>query len=100
MTEPLPQRFRLVVRDDAMQLDDPPSMRPGDFADFERADGAKPGEVVLLADGDGNVYIRRYLERRPGHWQAVARSPGYQPLDSVADGLKVLAVQVGGHWRR
>lgn len=100
VSEPLPLRFRLAVRDDAMQLDDPPSMRPGDHADFERSGNARPGEVVLLADGDGNVYIRRYLERRPGHWQAVARSPGYQALDSVTDRLKVLAVQVGGQWKR
>lgn len=81
-----------------MALDDPPSMRAGDFADFAPASQAQPNQVVLLADKDGNVYIRRYTLRRPGHWIATARHSGYEPLDSIADGLRVLAIQVGASW--
>lgn len=98
LATPLPARFRVRVPDDAMVLDDPPSMRTGDWAEFVPATGAQPNQVVLLRDRDGNVYIRRYMLRRPGHWVAVARHSGYAPMDSQADGLEVLALQVGAGW--
>ena len=98
LSNPLPARFRVRVPDNAMALDDPPSMRTGDWADFVPTNSAQPNQVVLLRDKDGNVYIRRYMLRRPGHWTAVPRHSGYAPMDSLADGLEVLALQVGASW--
>lgn len=94
----LPERFTLVVRDEAMAVTDPPSMRPGDRAVFRAASTAKPGEVVLVADSRNNVFIRRYIERRPGHWLAVPRHDSYRELDSAVDDLRILAVQTGVLW--
>jgi hypothetical protein len=96
----LPMRFRLVIRDDSMALDDPPSMRTGHWAEFEPASDAPAGQVVLVADAAGNVYIRKKVEKTPGRWEAHARrAADYLPLDSVTDGLRILAVQVGQGWR-
>lgn len=98
LSEVLPPRFRLTLRDDAMALSDPPSMRRGDWAEFVPAESAEPNQVVLLADRHGNTYVRRYSLKRPGHWLALARHGGFEPLDSIADELRVLAVQVAGGW--
>jgi hypothetical protein len=96
----LPERFRLVIRDDSMALDDPPSMRTGHWAEFEPASDAPAGQVVLVADAAGNIYIRKKVEKTPGRWEAHARrAADYLPLDSVTDGLRILAVQVGQGWR-
>ena len=94
----LPPRFALQVKDRAMEGREARGLRPGDLAHFATGRQPEPGEVVLVADRDGNLYIRTYHERRPGHWQAVAASPHVQPLDSEADGLRVLAVQCGHTW--
>jgi len=95
----LPPRFSLTILDDSMVLlDPPPSMRPGDLAIFSPATSATPGAIVLVADQHDNVYIRRYAQRTPGRWQAIARNDAYQSLDSAADQLRILAVQVGGLW--
>lgn len=90
----LPDRFSLVVRDEAMA----PQFKPGHTVEFNSTRQAKPGDVVLLVDADHNAYIRDYVERRPGLWTAAPRSRAYQPLESVADGLRVLAVLVGHTW--
>lgn len=93
LSRTLPDRFALVVRDDAM-----PPMRPGDRATFSKDRAPVPGDRVLLADRDNLLYIREYRLRRGDHWMAVAHNPAFQPMDSIDDGLKVLAVQVGHLW--
>lgn len=98
LKSPLPARFMLELLDDAMAVSDPPSMRPGDFAMFAPASVASPGDVVLIADMDDNVYVRRFQQRTPGRWIAVARNDAYVALDSERDGLRILAVQIGGLW--
>lgn len=90
--------FRLQVLDDAMRLEDPPSMRQGDWAFFRPSEHAQPGQVVLVADKRHNLYIRKFQQRTPDHWLAVPRHPGYEALDSVRDGLRIIAVQFGGTW--
>lgn len=90
--------FRLQVRDDAMRLEDPPSMRTGDWAFFRPTTDATPGQVVLVADKHDNLYIRKFQQRTPDHWLAVPRHPGYESLDSARDGLRIVAVQFGGMW--
>lgn len=98
LESPLPARFMLELRDDAMAVSDPPSMRPGDFAMFSPSSAASPGDVVLVADKEDNVYIRRFQQRTPTRWMAVARNDAYVALDSERDGLRILAVQIGGLW--
>lgn len=97
---PLPENFMVLIRDDAMAMPDQRGMGAGDYAIFEPADRASAGDIVLIADSDENLYMRRYQERTPGHWLAVARNSAYQPLDSKVDGLRVIALLVGTRWGR
>jgi SOS-response transcriptional repressor LexA len=91
----LRQRFKLEVRDDSMSTNDAGSLEIGDFAIFDPERAPTAGKSVLLADADGNLYIRQYAPRTPTHWAGVARNSAYQHLDSVRDRLRILAVQVG-----
>ena len=96
----LPRAFTLVARDDALA----PLLAKGHKARFSTEGVAErtdlPGRRVLVADRDGNAYIREYRLRRGDHWQAVAtnEAAGFFPLDSIADGLRVLAVMTGVDW--
>lgn len=89
----VPDRFALVIRDEAIA-----NMAPGHKAIFSASRIPRAGEVVLLMDRDDVPYIRRYQVRRPGHWLAVADGAGFAPLDSQTDGLRLLAVLVGHTW--
>ena len=95
LDQQLPQRFVLVVRDEAMASQEPTSLQPGQRAIFETGRTPIPGRLVLLVDKTGFVCIRKYVERRPGHWLAVPSHSGFQQLDSIDDGLQVLAVHAG-----
>ncbi len=52
------------------------------------------GDIVLVRDSHGALYLRRYAEGRGGAWRAVTgRGDGvYLELDSAADGLVLVAV--------
>lgn len=72
----------------------------GSTFEFSSVEGdPRAGDAVLVADTDDNVFFRQYQQRRPGHWQAVALNAAYQPLDSRADGLRVLAIKVASRGR-
>lgn len=90
----LPPEFRLQVRDDAMA----PEIRPRDWVSLSTSRKPRAGRPVLFKDRDGNIYLRNYLERRPGHWIAEATNKAYAPLDSLQDELQVLAVMIGIEW--
>lgn len=100
MKTDLPRAFTLVARDDALA----PLLSKGHKARFSTEKVAErtdlPGRKVLVADRDGHCYIREYRLRRGTHWQAVAtnEAAGFDPLDSVTDGLRVLAVMTGVDW--
>jgi transcriptional regulator with XRE-family HTH domain len=103
MKAELPRAFTLVARDDAMA----PLLRKGQIAEFSTERVAEriadlPGRDVLVADRDDNCYIRRYRLKRGTHWEAVAINDdaGLNPMDSVSDGLRVIAVMAGvkGGW--
>lgn len=93
-----PTTFMLKVKDDSMSSKESASLEPGDFAVFDRSRAPRPGKNVLVQDRTGYVCIRRYREIRPGHWLAEPANPAYQAMDSVADGLHVIAAQVGHHY--
>lgn len=97
LLSPLPPLFRLVIQDDSMGAD----YQRGCTVTFSTTEGQpRPRDLVLVVDADQQIYFREYQAGRAGRWQAVALSSGYQPLDSEADGLRVLAVSMGRWGRR
>lgn len=95
LTQELPKRFVLRIRDDAMAGQDQASLEPGHQAVFETDREPRAGRNVLVRDKGGNVYIRAYHPRTPTHWLAVPKNPAFGTLDSTIDGLVILAVQTG-----
>lgn len=95
LKQELPKRFVLEIRDDAMAGLDQASLEPGHQAVFETSREPRAGRNVLVRDAVGNVYIRAYHPRTPTHWVAMAKNPAFGTLDSMADGLVILAVQTG-----
>lgn len=95
-TVALPEVFKLPASDASMA----PKVPPGTMVEFTRHLVPRPGDGVLVKDRDGHHYLRLYRERRPGHWEAYAINESYRPLDSIADGLEVVAVltAVAGRW--
>lgn len=56
----------------------------------------KAGWPLLAKDKRGKYYLRDYQQGAGESWKAVARVPrGFDPLDSVDDGLVVVAVMNG-----
>lgn len=90
----LPDQFVLPLRDTALQ----PKFSSTTRVIFATGRKPQPGDVVLLRDSAGDHYIREYHLVRAGHWRAAAANPAFQPLDSAADGLQVLAVAIGALW--
>lgn len=90
----LPDEFELEVQDDAMA----PLFPRGCVGRFSTSKAPKAGWPVLVVDGDGNAYFRDYVQGRGTQFIAQARAPGYQPLDSEADKLRVVAVLKGADW--
>ena len=87
----LPEVFEVAVPDDAMS----PRVRAGQTVIFDTREKARPGDGVLVSDSDGAWFFRLYRQGRGGAWEAHAENPAYQTLDSVRDGLTVLAVLSG-----
>lgn len=92
----LPSTFALELRDEAMA----DALPAGTKVIFSTRETPRPPDIVLVCDAAGHFYVREYRERTPGHWQAVAYRNGYEPLDSRADGLRVVAVYIGQLGRR
>lgn len=88
---PLPPRFAVSMPDDSMT----PWLRANDHVRFATGLSARAGDVVLVSDGSGGLYVRSYRERRPGHWVAAPLNPSYQELDSNDDDLRVIGVFSG-----
>lgn len=88
----MPERFVYALEDDAMGAHG----RQGTEVLFVKGAGAKIGAGVLVKDHTGALHVRRLAQgREPGHWLAVAPNDLYRTLDSLADGLEVLAVWRG-----
>lgn len=91
LNAPLPERFTLKLPDDAMA----PRAPAGTLVRFVRSSEARQGDGVLVRDAAGNVYFRRLQQRTPTHWRAVPANDAFAALDSIADGLVVIAVLTG-----
>lgn len=96
MLGPLEADFSTVMPDNSMA----PEIRKGATIVFIAGATPEPGDFVLLADAAGKHYLREFRQVRPGRWEAHAVNPAYLPMDSVEDGLEVLAVFNGVLGRR
>jgi len=91
LNTPLPPRFAVSMPDDSMT----PWLRAADLVRFATGLPARPGDVVLVSDGQGGLYVRSYRERRPGHWVAAPMNTAYHELDSQRDDLVIVGVFTG-----
>lgn len=97
-TTPLPELIRLAAPDDAL----PDEAPLGTELIMSTTAAARRGDIVLVRDQAGNLYLRLYAEGRAGGWRAVTprRDDVYLSLDSEADGLTLVAVAEWGRLRR
>lgn len=84
----------MAMPDDSMA----PEIHAGEFICFDPAVSPDAGDVVLLADQQGGLWVRRYRPKPGGQFEAVPLNTWHAPLDSRRDELQLLAVLVG-HWR-
>lgn len=94
MAADLSKPFELVVIDDSLG----PDLYPGCVVRLDPNKAPQAGRPVLVRDSVGRHYLRDYQVAGSGRWQAVARQRGYAPLDSEADGLRVVATMKGFDW--
>lgn len=91
MTADLNRPFELEVMDDALG----PEIFKGCIALLDPHRAPEPAWPVLVRDRDGNHYLRDYEAGPGGRWSAVARSRGYQPMESEEFGLTIIAAMEG-----
>lgn len=90
--EPIPERFRCEVPDEALWTAAEGGTARGTPVVFRRTNEAPPpGTGVLVEDSSGHRYIRVYRQA-VGGWVAAARNENYLTLHSREHGLKLLAV--------
>lgn len=88
----LPELFMVEMPDDSMA----PRIERGTALIFARDDAPAPGKGVLVRDGEGQIYVRRFRQGRGGQWQAQAvNETDFEALDSERDSLVVMAVLRG-----
>lgn len=88
------QPFELEVIDGAFGSDIP----PGCVMRMDPNRAPRAGWPVLVKDQQGRHYLRDYQQASGDRWQAVARARGFAAMDSVDDGLEVIAVMKGVDW--
>lgn len=91
--------IRVVVQDDALPAEAP---KGSELIMSTRAIKPRHGEVVLVRDMHGTMYLRLFAEGRAGAWRAIATGPDgvYLNLDSTEDGLVLVAVAEWARARR
>ena len=94
MNADLSRPFELDVIDDALA----PDIFKGCVARLDPGREPRPGQPVLVRDKNGQHYLRDYPQGSGDRWQAVARTRGFAPLDSIDDGLQLIAVMKGFDW--
>lgn len=96
LTEQLKSEFQTVMPDASMEPDVPRGAR----VIFITGTDPVPGDWVLCADSDDNLYLREMRQHKPGRWEAHALNPAFLQLDSKLDGLRVVAVFDGVRGRK
>lgn len=77
-----------------------PEIHQGEYLALEDVSAVQPeaGDTVLVGDGAGGLWLRKYRPQTRGGFHAVAVNEDHPTLRSEADQVRVLAVMVG-HWR-
>lgn len=96
LIDPLKPEFQTTMPDASMEPDIPRGARVIFITGAEPV----PGDWVLCADSDSNLYLREMRQLRPGRWEAHALNQAFLPLDSERDGLRVVAVFDGVRGRK
>lgn len=89
--EELPERFIIAMPDDALA----PQLPKGMELIFAKGQKPSPGHGVLVRDGDGRVFVRRYAEAPGGRWLAQATNSAYATLEAERDSLQLVATMTG-----
>lgn len=71
-----------------------PEILQGEYVCFDPEVRPDAGDVVLISDQYGGLWVRRYRLLPGGKFDAVAANAEHAPLRSTEDGLRVLAVMV------
>jgi hypothetical protein len=87
----LPAEFYVVLVDDAMA----PKAPAGTKVKFKRDGKPAPGDAVLVADQEGELYFRVYHAGLHGAWEAHATNDVYPTLQAQAHSLRVVAIFCG-----
>jgi Peptidase S24-like len=87
-----PEFFRTRLEDDAMAPDYPRGVE----VLWQTTREPRPGRLVLVVDKHRRAHVRRYVQgKEPGSWTATAINQAYASLQSLEDGLQVVAVLKG-----
>ena len=90
----IPAFFRVAMPDDSLRGE----VDRGVMLLFDRDLPPETGRPVLVQDKYGERYIRIFSLLRGEHWRAVAKNDAFPPLDSLEDGLTVLATAKYRGW--
>ena len=96
MQYPLEPEFQTTMPDASMA----PAIPKGARIIFVTGPQPEPEDFVLVADRDGQHYVREYKQGRGREWEAHAINSGVLPMHSSRDGLTVLAIFDGMRGRR
>lgn len=88
MSTPLPDVFRVALRDAVFA----PHLRAGDELVFRKSSEAKPGDLVLLKDKNGNLYPRKLRTKLGDQLIAFSPNDAYEPLDISQSELEIVGV--------
>lgn len=85
--EQFKEAFSMQIETDALLPDCP----RGSFGTFRPGAPPQQGRPVLVRDRSGQFHLRFFQEGALGRWQGVAKVSGFEPLDSDAHGLEIMA---------
>lgn len=92
MLAELPDRFEVLLEDDAMAPDFP----AGTVIRFRRGGDAKIGNRVLLRDAQGDLHFREYRqELNADGWAGHATGRGFATIRPGEHGARVVAIKTG-----
>lgn len=86
------REYRFALMDDAMAPDHP----KGAQIIFSGARTPKPGRLVLIKTGHGELHARMYSQGKvPGEWRATPTQVGYAEFSSADPGVELMAAYCG-----
>lgn len=83
-------KFQVRVPDDAAA----PAVRAGTLCTFDPSVTPRPGDGVIVKDGEGRLHFRRWREAESGEWEAYGSSDAFRTYHSRRHELQRLGVLV------